>query len=112
MELDPAPAARQLYLGFLVVTTLLASVCAFVWFVSPLGLGFQAGPTDPTTRKIAFTAFAVSYFGGIPALVIGQVASPIFWFYRRTRGAYLAPLISIGSFLLCAGTFWFVFFKL
>src|SRR5215469_11919050 len=80
MSLDPARAARQQYWGFLIFTTLLAGVCAFVWFFSPLGLGFQEGPTDPTTRKIALKIFWVSYFVGIPALLLGQVLSAIFWF--------------------------------
>lgn len=108
----PPPGARQQYFAFLIVTTLVACVCIFVWLLSPLGLGFQDGPSNPTTKEIALTIFIVSYFVGLPALAIGQVASPILWLYAHTRGAYIIPLLTIGSFLLCAGTFLFVFSRL
>jgi hypothetical protein len=110
--MDQARASKQDYLNFWMLTTLVALVCALAWYFLPLGLGFQDGPTNPTTKRVALTIFAVSYFVGIPALLLGQVLSAVLWFYRRTRDAYLIPLLSIGSFLLCAATFWFIFFKL
>ena len=97
------------YLGFLLLTTLLAGIFAVFWGLSPLGFGFAAGPTNPTTKIIAVAMISVSYFGGIPALLIGQIASPILWFYGRTRGAYLVPVLSMGSFLLCTIAAYFVF---
>jgi hypothetical protein len=90
------------YLAFLLLTTLLAGVFAFVWSLSALGFGFVDGPANPTIKKIALATIAASYFVGMPALLIGQAASPILWFFGRTRGAYVVPLLSMGSFLLCA----------
>ena len=104
--------ARLQFLSFLTLTTLVAVVCAFVWYFVPLGLGFQEGPANPVTRRVALTIFGVSYFVGIPALLIGQILSAILWFYRRPRDAYIVPLLSIGSFMLCAVTSLFIFFKL
>lgn len=103
-------AARQQYFDFLMLTTLVALVCAISWYVMPIGLGFQDGPTNPATRRIAATIFAVSYFVGLPALLLGQIISAILWFCCLARAAYIVPVLSIGSFLLCAATFWVVFF--
>ena len=100
------------YLVFWIASTLVASVCLYVWFLSPLGFGFQAEPSNPTTRKIALAIYTASYFVCLPGLLVGQFVSPILWFCQRTRCAYMAPLLAIGSFLLCAGAFWFVFFEL
>jgi hypothetical protein len=107
---DQARAARQQYFGFLMLTTLVALVCAIFWYVLPIGLGFQEGPANPATRRIAATIFAVLYFVGLPALLLGQIISAILWFCRLGRGAYIVPVLSIGSFLLCAATFWVIFF--
>ena len=74
----------------------------FVWYFAPLGLGFAEGPANPLTRRFAAIIFAVSWLGGIPALLIGQVLSAILMALGRTRYAYIVPLLSIGSFLLCA----------
>ena len=45
------------YLVFWIASTLVASVCLYVWFLSPLGFGFQAEPSNPTTRKIALAIY-------------------------------------------------------
>jgi len=98
-------------LAFLIFTTLFAVVFAFGWYLSPLGVGFQDGPTNPGAKKIALAIYALSYFVGIPALLIGQVVSPVLWFYKHFKGAYIVPLVSISSFLLCVIAFSLVFTK-
>src|SRR5215468_7026906 len=101
-KMDKDSVARLRFSSFFILTTLIALVCAFVWYFAPLGLGFAEGPANPLTRRFAFIVFAVSWFGGIPALLIGQVLSAILMALGRPRYAYIIPLLSIGSFLLCA----------
>ena len=100
--MDKDSVARLRFSSFFMLTTLIALVCAFLWYFAPLGLGFAEGPADPLTQRFAAIIFAVSWFGGIPALLIGQVLSAILMALGRTRHAYIIPLLSIGSFLLCA----------
>ncbi|MBB4395942.1 hypothetical protein [Bradyrhizobium sp. ERR14] len=102
-KMDIDRAAQFFFPFFFVLTTVLAVLCAFVWFLSPLGFGFAERPTNPLTWKVASTIYSVSYFGGIPALLIGQAVSAILAVFGRTRAAYLVPLLSIASFLLGAG---------
>jgi Na+-driven multidrug efflux pump len=110
--MEQAHAARHQFLAFLILTTLVALVFAFVWLFTPLGLGFQDGPANPAMRNFALAIFAVAYFVGIPALLAGQVLSAILWSYGRARAAYLVPLFTIGSFLLCASAALLIFFNL
>ena len=100
---------RQQFWSFITLTTLVAFVCAIVGVLLPLGLGFQDGPTNPVTRKIALTLFAIAFYVGIPALLIGQPLSAMLWFYRRRRAAYAIPMMSIGLFLLCFVTALLIF---
>ena len=100
--MDKDSVARLQFSSFFMLTTLIAVVCAFVWYFAPLGLGFREGPATLLTRRVAAIVFAVSWFGGIPALLIGQVLSAILMALGRTRYAYIIPLLSIGLFLLCA----------
>jgi hypothetical protein len=68
--------------------------------MSPLGAGFASGPTNPSIRKFAVTIYGISYFAGIPLLLIGQVLSAILAMLGRKRYAFIVPLASIGAFLV------------
>jgi len=88
---------------FFTLTTVVAVIFAAGWYMSPLGLGFVAvWPADPSTRKIAATTYELSYFVGIPMLLIGQVISAILAAFGRRRAAFILPLASIASFTVCA----------
>lgn len=100
------------YLGFLLLTTLIAGLFAFFWWFSVLGFGFAPGPVNPTIKYIAKIMVLATYIVGLPALLLGQVASPILWFYGRTREAYVVPLACMGLFLLGASTALFMYTKL
>jgi hypothetical protein len=73
---------------FFIATTFVAIICSFVWCMSPLGIGFAPQPANPSTRQVAVTIYAVSYFVGIPMLLFGQVLSAILAVSGRRRGAF------------------------
>jgi len=98
VQKDKVPGLR--FRDFFILTTLVAVVCAAIWHVSPLGIGFANGPTNPLIRKFAVAVYGLSYFVGIPVLVIGQVLSAILAVLGRRRYAFIVPLASIGAFLL------------
>jgi hypothetical protein len=97
------------YLAFLLLSTVLAVVFAIAWGLSPLGFGFAPGPADPIIRKMAVGIIMATYLVGLPALLLGQIASPVLWLCGRTRGAYIVPLACMTSFLLGAGVAAFVY---
>lgn len=102
-----AGRARQALLtllsdGFLVLTTVVALLLGFLWFMSPLGLGFAEQSADPVRRQWAETVYWLSYFLGIPMLLIGQVVAIICRKRGRKRWSLLIPVLTIGSFALCA----------
>ncbi|MGE7472848.1 hypothetical protein ACQKLX_25695 [Bosea sp. NPDC003192] len=88
--------------GFLIVTTVAVPVLGFLWFMSPLGLGFAEQPADPVRRQWADILYRLSYYVGIPMLLIGQAVAVVC--HRRghrRRGLIISALI-IGAFVLCA----------
>jgi hypothetical protein len=90
------------FVPFHIATTLVALVIGFIWLMSPLGLGFQEWPSDPVTRRIANAAYWLSFFIGLPLLLIGQVGSVILAMTGRMRAAFRLPMVSIGIFILSA----------
>lgn len=88
--------------GLLIVTTIAALILSFLWFMSPLGLGFAEQPVDPVRKQWADSAYRLSYYLGIPMLLIGQAFAIICHArgYRR-RGLIISALV-IGTFVLCA----------
>jgi hypothetical protein len=91
-----------LFVWFHLITTLVALVIGFVWYMSPLGLGFAVWPSDPATREIAYAAYWLSYFIGLPLLLVGQVGSVILAMTGRRRAAFSFPMATIGVFVLSA----------
>lgn len=88
--------------GFLIVATVAALVLGFLWFMSPLGLGFAEQPADPVRRQWAETLHRLSYYVGIPMLLIGQAVAVICHMGgHRRRGLIISALV-IGAFVLCA----------
>lgn len=71
----------------------------FMWYMSPLGMGFAEWPTDPNERQFALMTYQISYWVGIPLLLIGQVASGILALLRRRRAAYYVPAFSFAFFI-------------
>ena len=88
-----------LYTVFIVVTTLLVFVACLFWYMSPLGLGFAQWPTNADQRLWADIAYRMSYFIGIPLLVLGQVVSAILEAKGRRRLAYIIPSTTILFFI-------------
>ena len=88
------------FVWFYIFATAVALVFAGVWFMSPLGFGFAPWPADAGLRAFAQGLYQVSYFGGIPALLLGQVVSLALALAltRRSRLAYYVPLTTIGVF--------------
>jgi hypothetical protein len=91
-----------LFVWFHLITTLVALVIGLVWYMSPLGLGFAVWPSDPATREFAYVAYWLSYFIGLPLLLVGQAGSVILAMTGRRRAAYGFPMVTIGVFVLSA----------
>ncbi|ESQ84973.1 hypothetical protein [Asticcacaulis benevestitus] len=88
---------RTAYIFYIVFTSILVACLAFVWFMSPLGLGFARWPE----RELLQSIYAGSYYAGIPAILIAKVISPVLFAYRKRKAAYGVPAISIAVFLIC-----------
>ena len=73
---------------------------AFLWWMSPLGLGFAGGPADPVHREWAHRVHAGSYFGGIPMLLAGQLIGIVLAIRGQGRWALCA---SVGAIVLFLG---------
>ena len=86
------------FVWFYIFATAVALVFAGAWFMSPLGFGFAPWPADAGLRAFAQGLYQVSYFAGIPALLLGQVVSLALALTRRSRLAYYVPLTTIGVF--------------
>lgn len=86
------------FVWFFIFTTVFALVVGSFWFMSPLGLGFQDWPDDPTTRKITDTIYRFSYFIGLPLLAFGQVGALTLFVGSRKKLAYWLPSVTIGIF--------------
>ena len=87
---------------FFTLTTVIAIIFAAAWYMSPLGLGFAFRPPDPSIQKIALTTYELSYFVGIPMLLIGQICSAILAASGERRAAFILPLASIALFTVYA----------
>ena len=101
---DKVPTMQDRIEGFgwfFFATTLVAIICGAFWFMSPLGIGFAPQPANPLVPQVANTIYVVSYFGGIPMLLLGQVLSAILAALGWRRGAFIVPLVSLGAFALC-----------
>ena len=73
---------------------------AFLWWMSPLGLGFSGKPADPVLRVFAHQVYVVSYLGGIPMVLLAQLVGIVLAIMGRGR---LALWTSGGSIALFAG---------
>jgi len=83
--------------GFLLVFSLLISA---VWFMSPLGIGFNYDPDlSPIKKKIGETIYFASYFIGIPLLLIFQVISGIIGVKGNTRQAIWLSVLTLILFV-------------
>lgn len=86
------------FIWFYVFTTAVALVFAWVWFLSPLGFGFADWTANAGLRAMGQGIYQVSYFVGIPALLLGQAVSLVLALTRRLRLAYYVPVATIGTF--------------
>ena len=91
---------RAAYVFYFVITSIAVAFLAFFWLMSPLGLGFASWPAG--NRNLLQSIYGISYYAGIPAILIAQVISPILFAYRKRKAAYWVPAISIALFLTCA----------
>lgn len=99
-----SPTRFLLFNVFFIVTTLFVIVFSVVWYMSPLALGFSQWPIDPVKRRWAESAYHISYFYGIPILIIGQIASVVLDIKGFHRLAFLIPTTAILLFAAIAGT--------
>jgi hypothetical protein len=90
---------RAAYIFYFTATSIMVGCLAFGWFMSPLGLGFATWPEGH--RDLLEGVYALSYYAGIPAILIAQVISPILFAYRKRKAAYWVPAASIALFLAC-----------
>lgn len=105
MRVSPQSSTRFLVFNvFFIVTTLFVIVFSVIWYMSPLALGFSQWPIDPVKRRWAESAHHMSYFYGIPMLIIGQVASFVLDIKGFHRLAFLVPTATILFFATTAGT--------
>lgn len=76
---------------------------AFLWFMSPFGLGFRMGGGD-VGLQIADGLFRFSYFIVNPSMLILWLALP--WFHRRGMASIGWKLLAFVVLLLlgCAAT--------
>jgi hypothetical protein len=75
---------------------------AFVWFMSPLGLGFYRG-AGSVRLEIADGMFRFSYFILNPAMVLVWAALP--WFHHHGQSGFGWRLLGFIAALLCATVF-------
>ena len=80
-----------------VATTLVAAGIAFLWWMSPVGLGFAQWPSEPI-KSIVMSVYQASYFVGIPLLIITQGIAAGLAKLRLRRWAFALPAISITAF--------------
>ncbi len=90
---------RMAYILYIIATSIVAFCLAFVWYMSPLGLGFATWPERH--RDLLEYVYAGSYYMGIPEIVIAQIISPVLFKYGKRKAAYWLPAISISLFLTC-----------
>jgi len=87
------------YILYFIVSLALALCLALVWYMSPLGMGFAHWPQDH--RDLLQHIYMMSYFIGIPAVLIAQIASPILFAFKKQRAAYWVPAVAIALFVAC-----------
>jgi vacuolar-type H+-ATPase subunit I/STV1 len=88
--------------GVLIATTIAALVLSFFWFMSPLGLGFAEQSVDPTRKQWADGIYRLSYYLGIPMLLIGQAFAVICHVRGHCRRGLIISALIIVAFVLCA----------
>ena len=92
------------FIWFFALTTVFVLFVGAFWYMSPLGFGFAEWPADPSINKFAQSIYVISYYGGLPLLLFGQVASAIAAISGRYKLAFAIPVFSIGTFTLLAVT--------
>ena len=85
------------YVLYFIASLALALCLALVWYMSPLGMGFAHWPEDH--RELLKRIYMASYFIGIPAVLIAQIASPILFAFKKQRAAYWVPAVAIALFV-------------
>lgn len=76
------------------LTTALALAIGLVWYMSPLGLGFNGHP-----GRLAYSVYWATYFVGIPALLLAQLASLMLALLHKQRAAYVLPAVALVLFV-------------
>jgi hypothetical protein len=96
-------SARHFFLSvYLVGMTLAGVVLGFCWYMSPLALGFAQWPTDSETRFWTMILYDLSFYAGIPLVVLGPIAAIVPYRKGFDRAAFAIPLISLATFMVCA----------
>lgn len=97
---------RNKKIGFLigwVFLFLISLVSAFIWLMSPLGIGFNANPNIPeSTISLGEKLYAVSYFLGIPSLIITQIIAGVMGYKGCIKTAVVLSVLSIIIFMSLA----------
>ena len=95
-----SPGAEVLLGVWLILVVLAAGLVGLFWLMAPLGLGFS----DSAMRDDEFARwlFYVSWFVGLPVLVLGQITAVILAFWNLRGAAALATGV-LAVFLFMVG---------
>jgi hypothetical protein len=100
----PDITIRHILLSFyLTATTILAILLAILWYMSPFALGFREWPTDPAARDSLALVYSLSFYLGIPLVVIAQGAAILLHRRIRDRAAFVtatAPIVGFVAFII------------
>lgn len=92
---------RVLLSVYLVGMTLTGVVLGFCWYMSPLALGFAQWPTDSEMRYWTAILYDLSFYAGIPLVVLAPIAAIVPYRMGFDRTAFAIPLISLVTFMAC-----------
>ncbi len=102
-KIQPVSTMRACMILTLALLIVISIPLILLWYMSPLGLGFHQWSDDPEKANRAQLFYLISWTGGIPLLIFGQLIAIILAFYGRVRMALALSAISLTVFLTLIG---------
>lgn len=102
-KIRPVSSMRACMILTLALLIVISIPLIFFWYMSPLGMGFHQWPADREKANQAQSLYLISLNGGIPLLIIGQLAAIILAFNDRAGIALALSAISLTIFLTLIG---------
>ena len=98
MDDEAAGKQRNAWLKgcFAVAFMSISLFAAFAWWMSPLGFGFAGVSQDPAAQGL----YRLSYFVGIPSLLLAQLTGLIVLLLRKPAMAFRISAIALAAFIL------------